>query len=350
MTAPHSPFRQHFPSTRGYLSACTAGLPTLETVTASRAFTDTWAAGRLDAVALGETIERCRALYAEVAGVAPDRVAVGSQVSQFASIVATSVPDGAEVLCADGDFASLVHPFVQLAGRGVRVRYAPVSRLAAEIGPGTALVAFSLVQSATGEVVDHAAISRAAAAAGARTFADTTQSTGWLPVDASGFDFTVCHAYKWLCAPRGTAFLTVREGLDDALTPLAAGWYSADEVWGSCYSHHMPLARGAGRFDVSPAFPSVPGTETALRFFAELDIAEAHTHDVGLANAAREMLGLQPTDSAIVAWPDPDGSALAAMRDAGIAASGRAGNARIAFHLWNDAGDVAALAEALGRR
>lgn len=349
MNALHSPFRQHFPQTRGYLAACTAGIPSLKTVAASHAFIDGWAAGSLDVVSLGESFERCRGLFAQIADVPTDRVAVGSQVSQIASTVATAVPDGAEVLCAEGDFASLVHPFEQLAHRGVRVRYAPIAQLAAAIGPDTGFVVFSLAQSATGVVADHETIARAAAAVGARTFVDTTQSAGWLPVSAANFDFTVCHAYKWLCAPRGTAFLTVREGLEDTLVPLAAGWYSAGDVWESCYSSNMPLSPGAGRFDLSPAWPSVAGTEAALQLFAELDITQVHAHNVGLANAARVALDLAPAESAIVTWADPDGSDLAAMQAAGVTASGRAGNARIAFHLWNDENDLAMLVDALGR-
>lgn len=342
-------FSRHFAPTRGYLSACTGGLPTHETLRASQEFNDAWGRGALDARAIGDTAERVRGLYATLAGVAASRVALGSQVSQLVSIVATGVPAGGEVLCAAGDFASLSHPFEQLASRGVTVRYAPVASLATAVTESTSLVAFSLVQSATGEVADYEAIASAAAAVGARTCVDLTQSLGWLPVGAARFDYTVCHAYKWLCSPRGTAFLTVREGLDETLTPLAAGWCSADDVWSSCYAGHTPLAAGAGRFDLSPLWPLVPGTAAALELFVSLDSAAVHDHAVGLANAARAVLGMEPGNSAIVTWPDPDGADLAAMQQAGLVASGRAGNARVSFHLWNTPEDVELLAGALGR-
>lgn len=344
-----SPFGGHFAPAPGYLAACTSGLPSRATVRAMHDFVDDWAAGDLDPVAISDSVERCRALYAGLAGVDPSRVAVGSQVSQLVSVVASALPDGAEVLCAEGDFASLVHPFAQLAAHGVRLRFAPLDGLADAVSSETSLVAFSLVQSADGRVAEHTAIREAAAATGARTLVDLTQSLGWLPIGAEGFDFTVCHAYKWLCAPRGTAFLTARAGLETAATPLAAGWCSADDVWTSCYAGHMPLAAGAGRFDLSPAWPSIAGTEAALRLLTGLDPEAVHAHDLGLANAARAMLGLPSGDSAIVAWADPEGDDLAAMRAAGIAASGRAGNARISFHLWNTGADVEALAGALGR-
>ena len=353
MSDPTEDFSAHFPKTRGYLSACTAGLPSVSTSKATQSFMTDWAAGKLDAVAIDASVNRCRALFAQIAGVTPDRVAVGSQVSQFASVVATSVADGAEVLCAAGDFASLAHPFVQLQHRGVRVRFVPLDALAAEISSRTALVVFSLVQSATGEVADHAAITTAAEQHGARTCVDLTQSLGWLPVHASHFDYTITHAYKWLCAPRGTAFLTVREGLDTTLIPLAAGWYSAADVWSSCYADSMPLDPDAGRFDVSPAWPSIPGTEAALTLIASLDPDAVHAHAVGLAGAARAALGADfasaQANSAIVTWADPSGADLAALTQAGITASGRAGNARVAFHLWNTTRDVTELVTALAR-
>lgn len=337
----------HFHPTTGYLSACTAGLPTLETISASEHFMHDWACGRLDAAALGESLDRSRALFATLAGVAPERVAVGTQVSMFSAIVASGVPDGGEVLCVTGDFASVTHAFEQQAPRGVTVRYAPLTELASAVRPSTDLVAYSLVQSASGEVADYAAITVSAQQHGAQTYVDLTQSLGWLPVGASEFDFSVCHAYKWLCSPRGTTFFTVREGLEGTLTPLAAGWYSADDVWSSCYAEHTPLAAGAGRFDVSPAWPSLPGTEAALRFFVSLDPHTAHAHAVGLANLAREAIGLPRSNSAIVTWADPAGAALSRMRKQGIVASGRAGNARIAFHLWNTEADVELLERAL---
>lgn len=340
-------YQHHFSAVPGYLSACTAGLPSHDTVRAMTDFTAAWAAGQLDAHALGASLERVRTHYAALAGVHRDRVAIGSQVSQLVSIIATAVPDGGEVLCAASDFASLTHPFEQLASRGVTVRYAPAARLAEAIGPQTSLVAFSLVQSATGEIADYEAIVATAASVGARTCVDLTQSLGWLPVTAELFDYTVCHAYKWLCAPRGTAFLTVRAELTDTLTPLAAGWCSADDVWGSCYAGHTPLSETARRFDLSPLWPVVAGTEAALALFAGLDIAAVHAHNAGLATQARELLGLTDSASAIVTWPDPDGSALEALGRHGIVASGRAGNARVAFHLWNTDADVRLLERAL---
>ena len=42
--------------------------------------------------------------------VRPEWVSVGSQTSVIAGLVACSLPDGAEVVCAEGDFASMLFP------------------------------------------------------------------------------------------------------------------------------------------------------------------------------------------------------------------------------------------------
>ena len=64
----------------------------------------------------------------------------------------------------------------------------PLGRLAEAIDAATTLVAFSLVQSATGEVAPAGEIAAAARHHGALVAVDATQACGWLPFDASQFD------------------------------------------------------------------------------------------------------------------------------------------------------------------
>lgn len=341
--------RARFTAGPRYLAACTQGLPLRETVAASQADLDTWARGETQAALYDLPVASSRASFAELVGVDASRVAIGSQVSVLAGVVAAAVPDGAEVVCVDGDFSSIVFPFLVQEHRGIRVRHVPLADLADAIGPDTWLVAFSLVQSATGEIADADAIVRSAREHGARTFCDATQAVGWLPVDAGRFDVTVCSAYKWLCSPRGSAFMVVGESIDHQLRPIHAGWYAGDDPWASCYGPEIPLAQDARRFDVSPAWPVWPGTAAALDFFRRLDIDEVHRHTAGLGDSLSLRLGLRPVGQAIITWPDAGGRDLAALTAAGIRASGRAGRARVAFHLWNTEDDVDAVVEALGR-
>ncbi|MGN8552791.1 UNVERIFIED_CONTAM: aminotransferase class V-fold PLP-dependent enzyme [Microbacterium sp. SLM126] len=342
--------RSEFTGGRGYLAACTVGLPTRATRAAVIAELDAAAAGRPDPSAASAAVERSRALFARLVGVESRSVAIGSQVSVAVALVAASLPHGAEVLVAEGDFSSVVLPFVH-AGRSLRVRAVPLAELAGSVRPTTALVAFSLVQSATGEVADSDAIVAAAAAHGARTLCDATQAVGWLPVEASRFDALVCHTYKWLCAPRGVSFLTLSDDLARDVPPLFAGWYAGGDPWSSCYGGDVQLAPDVTRFDASPAWQAFVGAAPALALFASLDGHALHAHATGLATAFRLRLGLGRPDraSAIVTWADPDGAALSRLAAAGIVASGRAGRARVAFHVFNDEEDVELAASALGR-
>ncbi|MCT9820363.1 aminotransferase class V-fold PLP-dependent enzyme [Microbacterium sp. W1N] len=343
---PAPALRAEFGDARGYLAACTAGLVTEGTRRALRAELDR----RPDVAAYCSAVEASRAAFAQLVAVTPDRVAIGSQTSVQLSVLAAALPDGATVLVPDGEFSSVVLPFAH-AGRGIRVRTAPLHALAAAIDPTIALVAFSLVQSATGEIADADAIVAAARRVGARTVCDATQAVGWMPVDAAAFDALLCHAYKWLCCPRGVAFMTVTADYARALTPVQAGWYAGDDPWASCYGGEVDLAGCARRFDVSPAWQAFVGAEPALRAFAAADIDEVHAHVTRLAGAFRERLGLPAPqrESAIVTWADPDGAALAALTAAGITASGRRGRARVAFHVFNDRDDLERAAAALGR-
>jgi selenocysteine lyase/cysteine desulfurase len=332
--------RAQFTGGRRYLGACSVGLAASSTLEAMRVDQADWANGTCSPAKYDAVVERTRASFARLMGVPEGRVAIGSQTSAMVSVLAAAVPAGSEVLCVEGDFSSMVFPFVVAERRGVVVRHVALEALAASITPATHLVAFSLVQSASGRVADIDAILESAAANGAYTVCDTTQVAGAMPVDASLFDATVCHAYKWLCAPRGAAFMTLAEGYQQTLAPIQANWYAGEEIWGSCYGPTMTLAPDARSFDVSPAWPVWVGAEPAIELFASLDLDEVHAHNVALGDALCDGLGIARRGQAIVTWPDADGRHLEALSAAGIVASGRAGRARGAVHLWNDERDV----------
>ncbi len=338
-----------FPPLRGYLNAATLGLPLRATSSALRQALDHWERGFLDVPAVDGAVVRSRQAYARIVGVPAGWVAAAPQVSVLVGLVAAALPDGAEVVLPEGDFASVVFPFLVHADRGVTVRHVPLERLAESVAPGTALVAYSLVQSADGRIADAAAVRDAAHAVGALTLVDLTQATGWLPADAGADDVTVCGTYKWLCSPRGTALMTVRPEVAERLRPLFAGWYAGESIWDSCYGPDMSLAADARRFDVSPGWHAWLGTAPALEAFADADRDELHRHAGGLADQVRERLGLAPTGSAILALPDPEGSFRARLDEAGLVVAGRGGNVRLSFHVWNDAEDASWAADVLAR-
>lgn len=343
---PFDDLRSEFDPAPGYLNAATSGIAPRRTVRALRADLERWGAGDVDVPRYERAVAAARASFAALTGVAVDRVAIGSQVSAMAAVVAASLPDGARVLCVDGDFSSMVFPFLAQTPR-LRVEHVAADRLAEAVTPGVGLVAYSLVQSATGALLDDGPVVAAARAAGARTLCDLTQAAGWLPVDADRYDVSVTASYKWLCTPRGVGFLTVRADAQELLRPVQAGWYAGDDPWASCYGPAMRLADDARRFDVSPAWQAWLGAAESLDAFARTDPAALHAHAVGLADAFRAGLGLGTGGSAIVTLPDLDGALRETLERAGCRVAGRAGRVRLAFHVWNDRADVERALDAL---
>src|SRR5215218_10091171 len=61
---------------------------------------------------------------------------------------------------------------------------------------------------------------------------------------------------------------------------------------------------------------------------------DVYVHNVGLANALCDGLGMPPSNSAIVSVERP--GAAAALAAAGLRAGGLTDAARICFHLYND--------------
>ena len=340
--------RAEFGGSAGYLAAASMGLPCLATVTALREDLAATFDGARTPADYEHLVATGRALYAALVGVDARDVAIGSQTSVLGGVVAAWLPAGSEVLTVEGEFTSMTYPF--LVRPDLTVRAVPLADLADAVHSGTTLVAFSFIQSATGDVADVDAVVREAARHGARTFCDLTQAAGVHPVYAGRFDLTVCHAYKWLCAPRGAAFLTVRPELQEHIRPVQAGWYAGRDVWSSVYGTAMDLAPDARRFDVSPVWPAWVGAVPALELFTSLDISAVWQHCARLGALTLESLGEPVRQQAVVTVDDEHGDGLRALTAAGVRASGRAGRLRLAFHLWNDEDDVERVARTLRAR
>lgn len=324
-----------FALTSTYLNTASCGVLPRRAVVAITSLVDELAAGRPGGAGDYAALGAARASFARLCGVGEDRVAAGSSLAGQVALVAAALPPGAEVLFPEGDFTSLITPF---AIRGDLVlRYAPLKALADSVRPGTALVAFSAVQSVDGRIADFAAVREAAAVHGARTLVDTSQSAGWLPLDAGTFDATVTCGYKFLMGLRGVCFLTVTEDAQRTLRPLNAGNFASVD-W-PMYGPVEHLAPDARRFDESPAYAAYHGAVASLALLEEVGVAAVHRHVTGLAGrftAGLDALGLSAvaTDSAIVAVPGA-GDRVERLARAGVVASARAGNLRFSFHLYN---------------
>jgi selenocysteine lyase/cysteine desulfurase len=333
-----------------YLNTASYGLPPRPAWEALQAALTDWRGGRTTWEPWGEATARAHALWAELVNVPVECVATGATVAELVGVVASAAKGAGarsgrnHVLAPEIEFTSLLWPFL---AQGHEVVTVPLRRLAESVDAQTAVVAVSAVQSSTGEVADLEAVAGAARSHGALVVVDATQAIGWLPLDSSRFDAVVGAGYKWLSAPRGTAWLALSDRLLERAEALHAGWWAADDPHASYYGPPLRLSSTARRLATSPAWFSWVGCEPALEVIAGVGIDALREHDVALANRFRAGLGLPPSDSAIVS-ADVAG-AQERLERAGIRASTRAGALRASFHLYNTEADVdAALAALVG--
>jgi selenocysteine lyase/cysteine desulfurase len=337
-------FGAEFTGAAGFLNSPTYGLPPTFLIDELSGCIAAWQAGTMDVPALDEPVRRARAAYASLVGVPSDSVAMGGSVSAMLGLVATAIPDGARVATLSGEFTSTTFPFAAQAGRGVSLTELTPDALVATAGDYDVVTA-SLVQSANGRVLDVDALRAGLAGTDTMTVIDVTQAVGWKRLDLGWVDVTAAAVYKWLLAPRGTAWMSLSDRISRLMTPHAANWYAGEAPWSTIYGLPLRLAADARRFDTSPAWFGVLGSGLTLPWLASLDGDAVESHCLGLANRLRTELELPPSDSAIVSLSIEDGADALARE--GIRASVRAGAVRVGFHLYNTDDDLDRLLDAL---
>jgi selenocysteine lyase/cysteine desulfurase len=342
--SPRSAFGAEFVGAEGFLNSPTYGLPPTFLVDALHVHIAEWQAGIMHAPNFDEPVRRGRAAYAALAGVPLESVTMGGSVSALLGLVAAAIPDGARVATLSGEFTSTTFPFAAQANRGVVLTELSPEGLIATGGEYDVVVA-SLVQSANGAVLDVDALCAGLADTDTTTIIDVTQAVGWKHLDLGWVDVTVAAVYKWLLAPRGTAWMSLSAKMSGLMTPHAANWYAAEEPWSTIYGLPLRLAPDARRFDTSPAWFGALGSGLTMPWLASLDANAVESHCVGLANRLRAELDLPASDSAIVSLPIAD--AADKLASAGIRASVRAGAVRVGFHLYNTDDDLDRLVDAL---
>ena len=233
----------------------------------------------MDATSFDEPVRAGRAGYAALIGVPVDSVAMAGSVSAALGLVAAAIPDGSRVATLSGEFTSTTFPFAAQAGRGVTVTELDPDELVTAAGDYDVVTA-SLVQSANGAVFDVDALRATVADTDTVTVIDVTQAVGWKQVDLPWADVTVAAVYKWLLAPRGTAWMSLSDRaceLDDpACRQLVRGGGAVADASTGC---RCGWPKDARRFDASPAWFSALGAGLTLPWLASLDrdAVEAHT-------------------------------------------------------------------------
>lgn len=127
------------------------------------------------------------------------------------------------------------------------------------VTPRTRVIFLSHISSSTALRLPVARICARARAEGILTVIDGAHAPGQIPLDleAVGADFYTGNAHKWLCAPKGSAFLYTRPESQKVIEPLVVGWGWGEERAISFGSDYLDYLQWLGTNDLA-AYLSVP--------------------------------------------------------------------------------------------
>ena len=345
-----------------YFNTATMALGNVRAAAALDKATREWLAGTFDWTVAETCGEELRSLVASLLRVRSEDIAFVTGASGGASTVAAQLPHGAtgaNVVVPERDFASNFVAWQLLGDRGYELRLVPdsdgvlsIEQFAHCVDDGTAVVATSLVQSATGFRVDLDALKDLAHAYGAWLVIDASQALGSLPIGTDGIHALYSCSHKWLCGVRGMGHLYVHPDLRDRFRPITPGWKAADVPAASFYGPTIELSTRASKLDVStPWFDPIVNLEGA-RIIADAGVERISEHVTLLFDRLEDHGVRLPFDAAhrssIVTLDVTDVDATTARFQAErIAASVRAGKVRVSVHLYNTPADMDRLAAAV---
>ena len=316
--------------------------------------------------------EERRALFAELAGVDPEGVALVPATSYGLAVAAANLTarPGQRVLVLAGDYPSNRYTWQRFAGRTgaevVTVERRDGQRwgeaVVAALDERVAVVAVLATHWTDGGSVDLAAIGARARDAGAALVVDASQAVGAMPLDWRRIrpDYLVTVGYKWLLGPFALGYLYVAEPHRDGV-PLEENWISrlGSEDFAALVDYQDRYQPGARRFDVGQRthFETTPMATAALRQLLDWEVPriaatlgrltgriqrEVEAIGLGLTSSDRDphMLGIDLPDQAL-------GAVAGALADAGVYAGVRGSSLRVSPHLWTTDQDVERLVSAL---
>jgi kynureninase len=279
----------------------------------------------------------------------------------------------ARVVATTGEFDSLDTVLREYARRGrIAVDWVAArdddridtGDLVAAIRKGCDLVVVSDVFYATGQrLADLPAVVAAAHAAGARVLLDVYHAVGVVDVDvtASGVDYAVGGAYKYLRGGPGACYLYVAPRVMGAgVTTLDIGWFA--KAAPMAFERPDPprfAAGGDGWLESTPPIVTVYQARAGLALAAALGVARVRAHSQRkqrrlcelLASRGIAAVGGGDSHGAFVVVRHPEASHLAdALAEAGIVVDARGASLRICPDILTRDDELVACAEALAKR
>ena len=236
-----------------------------------------------------ELLAHSRSALARYLGADPEHLVYVANATTGVNTVARSIPllPGDEILTTDHEYGACDSAWDFVCRRS-GAKYVPVEiplpfraeefadRLWAAVTPRTRMIYVSHITSTTALIFPLEELCRRARAAGILTLVDGAHAPGQVPLslDDLGADFYTGNCHKWLCAPKGAAFLHARPEHHRLLDAPIVSWGYCGEVTGhtgfDAYTGHTLLERRLqwqGTRDLA-AFLTVPA---ALEFQAGHD-------------------------------------------------------------------------------
>jgi len=329
-------------------------------------------------------IDRCQSeLLAEARGAlaaylnvaADDVVYFPNPTSAFNMVVKSlDLQPGDEILTTDHEYGAMDRTWRFICRQtGARYVHQPIplpvtshadfcDRFWAGVTERTRVIFFSHITSPTALTFPAREICRRAREAGLLSIVDGAHAPGQIPLDLGtlGADIYGGACHKWLCAPKGSAFLYVRREIQTQLDPLVVswGWESGNPSSSQFVDYH----EWQGTRDLAP-FLSVPA---AIEFQAQHDWESVRRRCRALAQETRRRLnaltGLDSicpdspqwfTQMASIRLPDVDAGELRKRLydefriEAPLPCWNGQPLIRVSFQAYNSQADVDALVEAL---
>jgi selenocysteine lyase/cysteine desulfurase len=357
--------RSRFPVFRKkiYLNSCSQGALCDAVEASQQEHTQSWHDSGSPWDLWVEKYEAARAAFARFIGAEPDEVAVISCASAGINSVASALEFRfrKKVVMGEFEFPTMGQIWLAQQPRGLEIQFVDsdkdrisIDAYAKAIDRQTLIVPLTHVCFMNGFRSEVRAITQLAHEQGALVLLDDYQDAGTRPVNVKelNLDFYVTGALKYLLCPSGIAFLYVRRGLIESLTPTITGWFAQQNPFAFDTKHFDP-ARSARRFESgSPPVPHAYAVTAALEVLRSVGLERIADHVGGLAQkflqGARE-LQIQtktPSDSRgpLVVLRMRDSEAMVkklAQHD--IVVSNRMDGLRVSFHVYNTLEDVQAV-------
>lgn len=280
---------------------------------------------------LEERLDEARRVLADFIGADPEGLAfVPNTTTGVATVLAAcTFEPGDEIVTTDHVYPAVRAALARIVARsGARLVVAPVpfpiagpeaveAAVLAACGPRTRLAVLDHITSPTALVFPIERLVPALAARGIDTLVDGAHAPGQIALDvaAIGAAYYVGNCHKWLCSPKGAAFIAVREDRREGLLPLVAS--NGETSFRTDRSRFRLAFDWTGTDDPTP-YLCVP---VAIRFLAGLmpggwPAIRARNHALALEARAllADALGIAPPApasmlgamAALPLGPDPD--------------------------------------------